>query len=90
MLSYAYAAMGDSNRAKQELTRTIAENSYGSPFFLARAYIALKDYNKAMDFLERAYENRDLMIYGMNVDTIMEPIRNNPHFKELKKKMNLE
>ncbi len=90
MLCYAYAAMGDSVRAKQELARTIAENSYGSPYFLARDYIALKDYNKALDFLERAYEDRDLMIYGMNVDTVMEPIRNNPRFKELKKKINLE
>ncbi|MFI5154506.1 MAG: tetratricopeptide repeat protein, partial [Chitinophagales bacterium] len=90
MLTYAYAAMGDSIRAKKELAKTIAENSYVSPYFLARDYVSLKDYNKAMDYLEIAYENRDIMMYGVNVDRVMNPIRNDPRFIELMKKMNFE
>jgi adenylate cyclase len=90
LLSYAYAAMGDSMRAKSELARTIAENTYGSPCFLARDYVALHDYNKAMDLFEQAYENRDLFLGGLKTDTALTPIRNQPRFKALLKKMNLE
>ena len=82
--------MGDTIRARKELAKTIAENPYISPYSLAIAYVGLKDYNKAMDFLEQAYDERSLGVYGMAIDTVMTPIRNEPRFKALMKKINLE
>jgi len=89
LLSFAYAAMGDSVKAKKELAATLAGNHEVGPYFLARVYLALKDYNKAMDLFEQAYDIRDIMMYGINNDPSLDPIRNEPRFKELIKKMNL-
>jgi len=42
-----------------------------------------------MDLFEQAYDIRDIMMYGINQDPSLDPIRNEPRFKELIKKMNL-
>ena len=40
--------------------------------------------------LEKAYEVRDVWMYNLNVDPVFDPIRNEPRFRALLKKMNLE
>jgi tetratricopeptide (TPR) repeat protein len=90
LLCFAYAKMGDTARARAELEKTIKENSYGSPFFLGRDYVGLKDYDKAMDYFEKAYEIRDIMLGGIITEPSLTPIKNQPRFKALLKKMNLE
>ena len=89
MLSYAYAISGDKKQAKTELDKTIAEEPDQSSFHLAPVYIQLGDYNEAFKRLEKAYEMRDLWMYCVKVDPTFDPIRNDPRFKALLKKMNL-
>jgi adenylate cyclase len=89
-LSYSYAVSGDKIRAKTELEKTITEYPDQSPYHLARVYIVLNDYNKALTKLEKAYEMRDVWMYTLNADPTFDPIRNEPRFKALLKKMNLE
>ena len=89
-LSYAYAASGDKVRAKEELEKTLVEYPDQSPFNIARVYIALRDYEKAITSLEKAYEQRDLWMYALKADPTFNPIRNELRFKALMKRMNLE
>ena len=89
-LSYAYAASGDKVRAKEELEKTLVEYPDQSPFNIARVYIALRDYEKAITSLEKAYEQRDLWMYALKADHTFNPIRNELRFKALMKRMNLE
>ncbi|MGH2646523.1 MAG: TPR end-of-group domain-containing protein, partial [Ginsengibacter sp.] len=88
--SYVYAASGDTTRARSELNKVLKEDPGMSPYILAGTYIQLKDYNKALTSLERAYDIRDIGMYYFLVDPGLDPIRNEPRFKEILKKMRLK
>ena len=87
--SYAYAASGKGNLAKSELEKSIAETPDQSPYFLAQINIILNNNNEALNRLEQAYNYRDLWMYGLKADPTFDPIRNEPRFKVLLKKMRL-
>jgi adenylate cyclase len=89
MLSYAYALAGDTTRARTELTKTLQEFPDQSPYHLARIYIELKEPNEAIASLEKAYGLRDIWMYAVNVDPTLDPLRNEPRFRALLKRMNL-
>jgi tetratricopeptide (TPR) repeat protein len=89
-LSYAYAVSGDKAIAKAELMKTLAKYPDQSPYNIARAYLSINDYNNALNNLEKAYEQKDIWMYILKVDPTFDPIRNEPRFKELIKRMRLE
>jgi TolB-like protein/lipoprotein NlpI len=91
MQSYGYALLGDTIRAKDLLQKTLDEKrkDWVSPYVLSRIYIALDNYPRALDLLEKSYEVRDLHMFYIKVDPGLFPIKNEPRFKELLKKMNL-
>ncbi len=90
-LGYAYAAAGE--RAKAEAT--IAELSqmssrrFVSPFCTAIVYIGLGDKQRALEGLEKAYEVRSQWLLFLKVDRIFNPLRSDPRFIELLKKVGL-
>lgn len=89
-VSYLYAVLGDKVRAKSELEKSLKDFPNQSPYHIARAFIAIGDFEKAMFYLEKAYEVRDIRIWHIKVDPTLDPIRKEPHFKMLLKKINLE
>lgn len=90
LLCYAYALSGDTMRARSALD--IALKKSPPPHYVAFSYtyIALKKYDEAITLLEKAYEARELELYWIKVDPILDPIRNEPRFRALLQKMNLE
>jgi adenylate cyclase len=88
-LTYVYAALGDKARAKTELEKTLILAPNQSPYHVARAYIALGDFDKAMQYLQLAYEIRDIRMWWIKVDPTMDPLRNMPAFKTLLTKAHL-
>ena len=89
-LCYAYAASGDMAHAKPLLEKILKEYPGQNLLNLAYIYIALKNYSEALNMLESAYRTRDINLYWIKVDPVLDPIRNEPRFKELLKKMRLE
>ena len=89
-ISYLYAAMGDKVRAKSELEKSLKDFPNQSPYNVARALIAIGDFNKAIDYLERAYQSRDIRMWHIKVDPTLDPIRNEPRFRAILTKMHLE
>jgi len=87
--SYVHAVSGDKVLAKSELEKSITKYQDQSPYNIAQVYVALGDYAKALDWLEQAYQVRDVWMYVLNVDPVFDPVRNEPRFKTLLKKMNL-
>ncbi len=90
MLSYAYAMGGDKPGAKALLDKTTKEEKITSHYLLALAYIGLENTNEALAQLEQAYEARDIWMITLKIYPVLDPIRNEPRFKALMKKINLE
>jgi hypothetical protein len=83
--------LGDTIRAKDLLQKTIDEKrkDWVSPYVLSRIYIALGNYPRALDLLEKSYEVRVLHMSYVKADPDLNAIKNEPRFKEILKKMNL-
>ena len=92
ILTVIHARMGDLAKARELLERCLkhAEQTYFSPYFLAYAWIAVGDNDKALELLWKAYEERDSNLPYIAVDqTFLEEIRTQPRFRELLRKMGL-
>jgi TolB-like protein/Tfp pilus assembly protein PilF len=75
-------------RAIDEL-RTRAAGTYTLPLFLARIYAALGNNDEAMKNLEKMYDDRSESAVWLNVDTSLEPLRKDPRFIALIRKVGL-
>jgi hypothetical protein len=68
---------------------------YLQSYFVARVYAALGDKEKALDWLEKADEERseNLIVAdwgGLRTDPAWDDLQNEPRFKELLKKVGLD
>jgi serine/threonine-protein kinase len=87
-LGYAYAASGDRAKAEQIL-RDLDEMStkqYVSPASRASVYLGLGEKAKALDWIEKAYEDRDPLLWW-NADQLYDSVRNEPRFQALIQKI---
>ena len=90
MQSYGYAVMGDKAKAKTLLEKTMKKYPHLSHYRNSQVYVALGDFDEAMNELELGYTNRDVHMFWIKVDPAFDPIRNDPRFKTLMKKMHLD
>jgi len=56
---------------------------------MAYVYTGLGEQDRAMDLLERAYEERAGSVYGVKDSFLFTTLRSHPRFKALLRKMNL-
>ena len=89
MKSYGYAMSGATAKAKEILGIAMSEDPLASPYRIAQVYVALGDYNEALNQLDNAYNNRNLHMFWIKVDPSFDAVRNEQRFKNLLKKMNL-
>jgi serine/threonine protein kinase/tetratricopeptide (TPR) repeat protein len=96
---HAFAALGhlavlqgrreEAERALATLTE-LARTRYVSPVDLARLHIVLGDTDGTFHWLEQAYaERRGWMTY-LNVEPLLEPIRSDPRFADLVRRLKLD
>jgi DNA-binding winged helix-turn-helix (wHTH) protein/tetratricopeptide (TPR) repeat protein len=85
LLAMAYGASGkhaEAQRIVDELeARSAAQNV--PPGALLLAYIAVGDKNRAIDMVARGYEERDNYEINIDSDPLMDPLRTEPRFLEL-------
>lgn len=62
---------------------------FPSYFYTAVAHAALDEKDQAFEWLERAYEERNLVVW-LKVEPLLDNLRDDPRFVELLKKMGLE
>jgi hypothetical protein len=65
------------------------ENDYVSPVELATLHVGLGNTESAIDWMQRAYEERRGWMAYLNVHPILDPVRDNPRFQALVAKMRL-
>jgi eukaryotic-like serine/threonine-protein kinase len=89
-LAYAYGSAGqrDSAMAELEKLKNMSKGGQVLPFNLALVYLGLGDKVRAIDYLERALAADSQFMAWLGQDHIFDPLRSEPHFKALMKKLN--
>ena len=84
-LGYVLARAGRADEARAILARLEAEaaRDYVSPVALATVCLGLGDIERAIDFTERAFEDRRGWVAYLRVNPIMDPMRGHPRFERL-------
>jgi len=87
----AYAKAGRRDKAEEMISRfrEIAKTQYMPTCRIASIYVALDDRDKAFEELRKAFEVRDWELFRLNADPYWSPLRDDPRFKELLKRLNL-
>ena len=88
---FAYAKAGRRDKAEEMISRLreIAKTQYLATPRIACIYVALGEKDRAFDELNKAFAARDWELHRLNVDPYWRPIRDDPRFKELVKRLNL-
>jgi tetratricopeptide (TPR) repeat protein len=89
----AYARMGRPEEARR-IMNTIESSSlhdgYASHFALAAVYGWLGDKDKAFSLLEKGYAERNPRLIYIKSDPILDPLRSDPRFTDLLRRIGLE
>jgi TolB-like protein/Flp pilus assembly protein TadD len=93
-LGHAHGMSGNRAEAKRllgELTER-SKQAYVFPLCLVYIYVGLGDKVQAFTWLEKAYEEKDtnLIAPGIRFDPMLEPLRSDPRFADLLRRMNLQ
>ena len=91
VIAQAYANQSKRVEAEQQVSvlRELAKTRYVRPYYIASIYAALGDKDKAFAELEASFAERDCYLGRLTVDPFMDPLRDDPRFKSLLKRMNL-
>ncbi|MBV8362290.1 MAG: hypothetical protein JO189_30800 [Deltaproteobacteria bacterium] len=89
-LGYAYGASGDRIKAMTAIDeiRRKSVHGYVPPFNLAIVYLGMGNQERAMDYLEQAYSAHSQWLAWLKMDRIYDPLRKEPRFVALMKKLN--
>jgi serine/threonine protein kinase/tetratricopeptide (TPR) repeat protein len=90
-LGQAFALVGRTEQAREVLRQLdgLSSQRYVSPYHMAYVYTGLGEHDRAMDWLERAYEERAGGVFGIKGSFLFTTLRSHPRFKALLGKMNL-
>jgi TolB-like protein/Flp pilus assembly protein TadD/predicted Ser/Thr protein kinase len=88
-LGYSYAMWGKRDEALAILNKLKMTKEYVSPAELATLYVGLGDKEAAFQSLERAYSEHDLNMQYLKNETHYDPLRSDPHFTDLMRRVGL-
>jgi len=71
-----------------DLTR-LAKQKYVAPYFFAGIYIGLGENDRAIEYLEKCYEEHSHWLIYLHIDPSMDDLRNDPHFRDLLRRVGL-
>lgn len=92
-LGHAYAVAGNraaAMKALASLESTASSGHYVPAVYSAAIYAGLGDRDQAMKWLEKAYSERTEYLIYLKVEPMADPLRSDPRFKDLVRRMGLE
>lgn len=88
-MARAQALNGTIGEARKTLDELLKEEPV-QPCFVAAVYIGMGEKNLAIEWLERAYDERHYPIIGINADPAWDPLRGDSRFQALIRRLGLE
>jgi adenylate cyclase len=84
-LGYVYGLMGRNADALRQITtlKRISHEGHDAAFSLALVHYGLGETDATLDWLQRAYDERDFRMIRLVVDPIWDGLRDDPRFSEL-------
>jgi serine/threonine protein kinase/tetratricopeptide (TPR) repeat protein len=90
-LGHAYAVSHQESEARkilQQLTDR-AQQTYVQPTWVAVIHIGLGENDQAFDWLQRAFEDRSAWLVNLKIDPFFDPVRSDPKFTDLARRVGL-
>ena len=89
-LGLAYAKTGQREKSIEIIAKVkeAGKNRYVMSYWTAIHYAALGEKDAAFVELEKAYQNRDWFLQRLKTDPFMDPLRDDPRYADLVKRMN--
>jgi serine/threonine protein kinase/tetratricopeptide (TPR) repeat protein len=90
-LAHTFGAAGRTNEAVQMLDelKELAKHRYVAPHFFAGIYIGLGENDRAIEYLEKSYEEHCHWLIYLHMDPSMDALRENPRFQSLLQRVGL-
>jgi TolB-like protein/cytochrome c-type biogenesis protein CcmH/NrfG len=91
LYGHVLAVSGDVAGARKTLAdlKQLAQTRYVSAIYFACVYTGLGDNKMALDWLDKAYKERNDRLVYLNVDPMADPLRTEPRFQDLMKRLHL-
>jgi serine/threonine-protein kinase len=91
-LAYAYGMLGQKEEAEKILHEVTEESKrvFVSPYSFAVMHIGLGDQDRAIEYLEKAFERREDALVSLKVNPRFDSLHSHPRFSELLKQIGLE
>jgi serine/threonine protein kinase/Tfp pilus assembly protein PilF len=90
-LAQTFATAGKRKKAIQilaDLTNP-SKQKYVAPYFFAGIHVGLGEDDRAMEYLEKSYEERSHWLIYLHIDPSMDGLRSNPRFQDLLRRVGL-
>jgi len=86
-----HARLGERSQALRILDelKGASKQKYVSAYSFAVIYLGLGEKDQAFAWLEKAYEERSFLLPYLKVDPIWDPLRSDPRFADLLRRMGL-
>jgi tetratricopeptide (TPR) repeat protein len=84
-LAHTLGSAGRTTEALQildDLTK-LAKQKYVAPYFFAGIHIGLGENDRAIEYLEKSYEEHSHWLIYLHIDPSMDGLRDDPHFQDL-------
>jgi len=90
-LGYTYAVAGNRVEAQGILRemKALSQKHYPFSYLIAEVYAGLADSDRAFEWLNRAYEERDCQLTALELDPMVDGLRGDPRFQDLIRRVGL-
>jgi tetratricopeptide (TPR) repeat protein len=90
-LAQTLATAGRRKKAIQILDdlRELTKQKYIAPYFFVGIYIGLGEDDRAIEYLEKSYEEHSHWLIYLHIDPSMDGLRSNPRFQDLLRRVGL-
>ncbi|HSY33682.1 MAG TPA: protein kinase [Verrucomicrobiae bacterium] len=90
-LAQTFATAGRREQAIQILDdlTNLAKQKYVAPYFFAGIHVGLGEDDRAIEYLEKSYEEHSHWLIYLHLDPSMDGLRSNPRFQDLSRRIGL-